>query len=60
MSRICVVAGSWFSMLVVVVPLAVLMMIALPAGVPVSIAAHVALLVAGAGVVLAVQPDERG
>ena len=60
MSRICVVAGSWFSMLVVVVPLAVLMMIALPAGVPVAIAAHVALLVAGAAVVLAVQPDDRG
>lgn len=47
-------------MLVVVVPLAVLMMIALPGGVPVAIAAHVALLVAGAAVVLAVQPDDRG
>jgi len=60
MSRICLVAGSWFSMLVVVVPLAVLMMIALPVGVPAAIAAHVALLVAGAAVVLAAQPDDRG
>ena len=47
-------------MLCVVVPLAVLMMLALPAGVPAQIAVHVTLLVAGAAVVLAVQPDERG
>ena len=47
-------------MLCVVVPLAVLMMVALPAGVPLAIAGHTALLVAGAAVVLAVQPDERG
>jgi uncharacterized membrane protein YjjP (DUF1212 family) len=47
-------------MLCVVVPLAVMMMLALPAGAPVAIAGHVALLVAGAAVVLAVQPDDRG
>ncbi|MBV8760450.1 MAG: hypothetical protein JO257_24375 [Deltaproteobacteria bacterium] len=47
-------------MLSVVVPLALLMMIALPAGMPAQIASHVALLVAGAAIVLAVQPDERG
>lgn len=47
-------------MLCVVVPLAVLMMLALPAGVPVQLAAHVMLLVGGAAIVLAVQPDERG
>ncbi len=47
-------------MLFVVVPLAVLMMLALPAGVPAQIAAHVVLLVAGAAIVLAVQPHDRG
>jgi hypothetical protein len=47
-------------MLCVVVPLAVLMMLALPAGVPVAIAGHVGLLVAGAAIVLAAQPDDRG
>jgi hypothetical protein len=60
MSRICIVAWSWFSMLCVVVPLAALMMLALPAGVPVQVVAHVALLVAGAAIVLAVQPNDRG
>ncbi len=47
-------------MLVVVVPLAILMMLTLPAGVPAQIAAHVVLLVGGAAIVLAVQPHDRG
>ena len=52
-------ALSWISMLMIVVPLAVLLMWALPSGAIVLIGAHVVLLVGGAAIVLALQPRDE-
>ncbi len=53
MDRICSVVSSWLAMLVVTVPLAILLLLALPSGAPAQIAMHVVLLVGGAGSMLA-------
>lgn len=50
--------GSWIVMLAFVLPLAVMLLIALPSGAPANIAMHALLLVAGAAIVLALRPDE--
>jgi hypothetical protein len=47
------------STLAVAVPLAILLMLALPSGAVVQIAMHVVLLVAGSALVLALHPRER-
>jgi hypothetical protein len=49
-------ALSWVSMLMLVIPLAVLLLWALPSGAVLLIGAHAALLVAGAAIVLALAP----
>jgi hypothetical protein len=59
MHRICTVVTSWFSMLAVTVPLAVLAMLALPSGAPVQIATHAALLVAGAAIVVGIERGQQ-
>lgn len=53
MDRICTIATSWLVMLVVTVPLAILLLLALPTGLPWHIAMHVVLLVGGSATVLA-------
>ncbi|HSD86424.1 MAG TPA: hypothetical protein VLB44_02880 [Kofleriaceae bacterium] len=58
MERICMSVSSWFSMLLCTVPLALMLLRVLPSGVPLQIAAHVILLVVGAAIVMALQPDE--
>ena len=51
-------AVSWLASLAVAVSLAVLLLLALPSGAPALIAAHAALLVGGAGIVLALRPAD--
>ncbi len=51
-------ALSWVSMLMIVIPLAVLLLWALPSGAFVLIGAHAALLVGGAATVLALAPHD--
>jgi len=58
MDRICTIVSSWLAMLVVVVPLALLLLLALPSGAPWQIAMHVVLLVAGSATVLALHDRE--
>jgi len=50
--------GSWIAMLALIVPLAIMLLLALPSGAPVNIAMHVMLLVGGASIVMALRPDE--
>ena len=45
-------------MLAIVLPLAVMLLIALPSGAPANIAMHALLLIGGAAIVLALRPDE--
>lgn len=49
-------ALSWFAALVAIVPLALLLLLALPSGAPAQIASHAILLVGGAAIVLALRP----
>ena len=58
MERICTLVCSWFSMLAVTVPLAILLMLTLPSGMPSQIATHAVLLVGGAAIMLAVHPRD--
>lgn len=59
MDRLCTIASSWLVMLAVTVPLAVLLLLALPSGMPWHIAWHVVLLVGGAATSLALcAPDD--
>ncbi len=53
MDRICSLVSSWFAMLAVTVPLAVMLLLVLPSGMPWQIAMHAVLLVAGAASMLA-------
>jgi hypothetical protein len=53
MDRLCTIASSWLVMLAVTVPLALLLLLALPSGLPWHIAWHVVLLVGGAAISLA-------
>jgi hypothetical protein len=53
MDRLCTIALSWVVMLVVTVPLAILLLLALPTGLPWHIAWHAVLLVGGAASTLA-------
>jgi hypothetical protein len=52
-------ALSWVSMLLLVVPLALGLLLALPSGMPLQIAAHAILLVVGAAIVLALRSDDE-
>ena len=51
-------ALSWSAALAVTVPLALLLLLALPTGAPLQIAMHAILLVVGAGAVLALRPSD--
>jgi hypothetical protein len=51
-------ALSWSAALAVTVPLALLLLLALPTGAPVQIAMHTLLLVGGAAIVLALRPSD--
>lgn len=51
--------GSWVAMLALVLPLAIMLLMALPSGAPANIAMHAVLLVGGAAIVLALRPDDR-
>jgi hypothetical protein len=51
-------AVSWLASLALAVSLAVLLLLALPSGAPLLIAAHVALLVGGGAIVLALRPAD--
>ncbi|NVB81196.1 MAG: hypothetical protein HOV81_22560 [Kofleriaceae bacterium] len=51
--------SSAASTLAVAVPLAILLMLALPSGAAVQIVMHTILLVAGAALVLALHPQEK-
>lgn len=50
-------ALTWFAAFALTVPLALLLLLALPSGAPVQIAMHAILLVVGAAIVLALRPD---
>ena len=51
------IALSWCMALVTTVPLAIMLILVLPSGMPVQIAMHALLLVAGAAITLAVCPE---
>jgi hypothetical protein len=51
-------ALSWVSMILLIVPLALGLLLALPSGMPLQIAAHAILLVIGAAIVLALRGDD--
>ncbi len=51
-------ALSWSSAVLAIVPLAILLMGSLRSGAAIQIAAHALLLVVGAAIVLALQPDD--
>lgn len=50
-------AATWVAMVVMLVPLALLLLMAIPTGAIASIAMHAVLLVVGAAIVLALRPD---
>jgi hypothetical protein len=49
---------SWVAALAFTIPLALLLLLALPSGAPVQIAMHALLLVGGATFVVALRPDD--
>ncbi len=49
---------SWVAALVFTIPLALLLLLALPSGAPLQIAMHALLLVGGAMFVTALRPDD--
>lgn len=51
-------ALSWSAALALTVPLALLLLLALPTGAPLQIAMHAILLVVGAAIVLGLRPHE--
>ena len=51
-------AVSWLASFAFTVPLALLLLLALPSGAPANIAAHAVLLVGGAATVLALRPRD--
>lgn len=50
--------ATWVAMLLVVTPLAVMLLAAIPSGAVAQIAMHTVLLVGGATIVLALRPDD--
>jgi hypothetical protein len=59
MDRLCTIASSWAVMLMITVPLAILLLLSLPTGLPWHIAWHVVLLVGGAATTLSLcAPDD--
>jgi hypothetical protein len=54
------IAFSWCMALVATVPLAIMLILVLPSGMPAQIAMHALLLVAGAAITIAVSPEYDG
>ena len=52
-------AISWLTALAIAVPLALLLLLALPSGAPAHIAMHAILLVGGVAIVLALRPEDE-